>query len=48
MKDSEQCDIACSNGKQILGFIRINIAYKENKLIVPLYKAMCSPVPVVS
>ena len=36
----EQCRIAASKGNQILGMIRRNIAYKENSLIVPLYKAI--------
>ena len=37
---SEQCRIAASNGNQILGMIRGNITYKENELIIPLYKAI--------
>ena len=40
MKVSEQCGIAASKGNQILGLIRRNIAYKEKKLIIPLYKAI--------
>ena len=31
MKVSEQCRIAASKGNQVLGRIRINITYKENK-----------------
>ena len=40
MKVSEQCIISASKGNQVLGMIRINITYKENSLIVPLYKAI--------
>ena len=40
MKVSELCRIAASKGNQILGMIRRNITYKENSLIVPLYKAI--------
>ena len=40
MNVSEQCRIAASKGNQGLGMIRINIAYKENSLIVPLFKAI--------
>ena len=46
MKVSEQCRIAASkwpNGNQVLGMIRRNITYKENSLIVPLYKAIVRP-----
>ena len=43
MKVSEQCRIAASKGNQILGMIRRNITYKENSLIVPLYKAIVRP-----
>ena len=43
MKVSEQCSIAASNGNNILGLIRINITYKEKKLIIPLYKAIVRP-----
>ena len=39
MKVSEQCRIAASKGNQVLGMIRRNITYKDNSLIVPLYKA---------
>ena len=40
LKVSEQCRIAASKGNQVLGMIRRNITYKENSLIVPLYKAI--------
>ena len=40
MKVSEQCRIAASKGNQVLGMIRRNITYKENSLIVHLYKAI--------
>ena len=43
MKVSEQCRIAAFKGNQVLGMIRINITYKENSLIVPLYKAIVIP-----
>ena len=43
MKVSEQCRMAASKGNQILGMIRRNITYKENSLIVPLYKAIDRP-----
>ena len=43
MKVSEQCGIAASKGKQILGLIRRNITYKGKKLIIPLYKAIVRP-----
>ena len=35
MKVSEQCRIAASKGKQIIGLIRRTITYKEKQLIVP-------------
>ena len=35
--------IAASKGNQFLGMIRRNITYKENSLIVPLYKAIVRP-----
>ena len=41
MKVSEQCRLVASKGNQVLGMIRRNITYKENSLIVPLYKASC-------
>ena len=41
MKVSEQCRIAASQGNQVLGMIQRNITYYEdNRLIVPLYKAI--------
>ena len=43
MKVSEQYRIAASKGNQVLGMIRGNITYKENILIVPLYKAIVRP-----
>ncbi len=43
MKASEQCRIAASKGNQVLGMIRRNITYKENNLIVPVYKAIVRP-----
>ena len=43
MKVSEQCRIAASKGNQVLGMIRRNITYKDNSLIVPLYKAIVRP-----
>ena len=43
MKVSEQCAIAAAKGNQILGLIRRNIVYKENELIIPLYKTIVRP-----
>ena len=43
MKVSEQCRIAASKSNQVLGMIRRNIIYKENSLIIPLYKAIVRP-----
>ena len=43
MKVSEQCRIAASKGNQVLGMIRRNITYKENSLILPMYKAIVRP-----
>ena len=43
MKVSEQCRIAASKGNQVLGMIRRKITYKDNILIVPLYKAIVRP-----
>ena len=43
MKVSEQCRIAASKDNQVLGMIRRNITYKENSLIVPLYKTIVRP-----
>ena len=42
-KVSEQCDIAASNGNQILGLIRRNTTLQGKKLIIPLYKAIVRP-----
>ena len=39
-KVSEQCRIAASKGNQVLGMIRRNLIFKENSLIVPMYKAL--------
>ena len=35
--------IAVAKGNQILGLIRRNIVYKENELIIPLYKTIVRP-----
>ena len=43
MKLSEQCRIAASKGKQVLGMIRRNITYKDKSVIVPLHKAIVRP-----
>ena len=43
MKILEQCRIAASKENQVIGMIRRNITYKENNLIVPLYKAIVRP-----
>ena len=43
MKVSEQRRIAASRCNQVLGMIRRNITYKENSLIMPLYKAIVRP-----
>ena len=43
MTVSEQCGIAASKGNQIIWLIRRNIAYKEKKLIIPLYIAIVRP-----
>ena len=43
MKVSEQCRIVAFKGNQVLGMILRNITYKENSLIVPLYKAIVRP-----
>ena len=43
IKLSEQCRIAASKGNQVLGMIRRNITYKDESLIVPLYKAIVRP-----
>ena len=38
MKVSEQCGIVASNCNKIIGLIRRQITYKENELIIPMYK----------
>ena len=43
MKVSEQCRIAASKSKLVLRMIHRNLTYKENSLIVPLYKAIVRP-----
>ncbi len=43
MKVSEQCRILASKGNHVLGMIRRNIAYKDKRLIIPLYKAIVRP-----
>ena len=43
LKVSEQCGIAARKGIQLLGMIRRNIAYREKKLIVQLFKAIVRP-----
>ena len=40
LKVSEQCGIAARKGNQLLGMIRRNITYRDNKLMVPLYKSI--------
>ena len=40
MRVLEQCGIAASKGNQILGLVRRNNMYIDNKLIIPLYKAI--------
>ena len=43
MKVSDQCGIAATKRNQILGLFRRNIVYKENELIIPLYKTIVRP-----
>ena len=43
MKVSEQCGTAARKGNQILGLIRRNIAYRDTRLILPLYLALVMP-----
>ena len=43
LKVSEQCGIAARKGNQILGLIRRNIAYRDKRLIIPLYKSLVRP-----
>ena len=42
-KVSEQCDIAASNGNEILGLTRRNIKSREKELIITLYTASVRP-----
>ena len=37
------CGTAAAKGNKILGLIRRNIVYKEQELIIPLYKTMVRP-----
>ena len=43
MKVLVHCGIAAAKGNHILGFTRRNIVYKENELIIPLYKTIVRP-----
>ena len=43
MKVSEQCGIAAAKGNHFFGLIRRNVMYKENELIIPLYKTIVKP-----
>ena len=43
MKVSKQCGIAARKGNQILGLIRRNIAYRDKRLIIPLYISLVRP-----
>ena len=43
MEVSEQCGIAARKGNQILGLIRRNIAYRDKRLIIPLYISLVRP-----
>ena len=43
MKVSEQCGVTAASEKTIIGLIRRNIVYKENELIIPLYKTIVIP-----
>ena len=43
MKVSGKCGIAAWKGNQIIGLIRRNMAYKEKKSIIPMYKAVVRP-----
>ena len=43
MKVSAQCGIAAAKRNRIIGLIRRNIVYKENELIIPLYKIIGRP-----
>ena len=43
MKVSEQCGITARKGNQILDLIRRNIAYRDKRLIIPLYISLVRP-----
>ena len=43
MEVSEQSGIAARKGNQILGLIRRNIAYRDKRLIIPLYISLVRP-----
>ena len=43
MTMSEQCGTAASKGNKIIWLIRTNSMYKEEELIIPLYKAIVRP-----
>ena len=43
VKVSEECGIAARKGNQTLGLIRSNIAYRDKRLIIPLYKSLVRP-----
>ena len=43
MKVSEQCGIAARKRNKILGLIRRNIAYRDKRIIIPLYKSLVRP-----
>ena len=43
MKVSKQCGIVPAMGNQILGLARRNVVYRENELIIPLYKTIVRP-----
>ena len=43
MKVSEQCGIAASMGKTIIGLIMINIPQKESKLIIHIHQPIVRP-----
>ena len=45
MKVSEQCGIAARKGNQIFDLIRRNIACRDKRLIIPLYKILVRPHP---
>ena len=43
MKVSEQCGIAAAKGNHIFGLFGRNIVYKEEELIIQLYKTIARP-----